>query len=191
MKRYVTSDLHFSHRNIISFCPWSRGQFSTIEEMNAKIVENINSVVTDNDELYILGDIGFGDLNVAIECLKQMNGKKFIISGNHDKKLLKLDAFITQRGLMNVLEVTPYLELTHRNNGKASNVCMFHFPIESWNGAHHGSYHLHGHKHSAPDQVIDRRRMDIGLDSNNLMPYLLDDVLERLSHQPTHREHHE
>lgn len=190
MKRYVTSDLHFNHKNIISFCPWSRGQFTSIEEMNAKIVENINSVVADEDELYILGDIGFGDLNVAIECLKEMNGKKFIISGNHDKKLLAMDSFWLQKPLMNIVEVTPYLEIQHKIAGKSHMVCMFHFPIEEWSSCHYGSYHLHGHRHSSPDQVITRRKMDVGLDTNNMMPYLLDDVLERLSHQPAYKNHH-
>lgn len=191
MKRYVTSDLHFSHRNIISFCPWSRGQFSTIEEMNAKIVENINSVVTDNDELYILGDIGFGDLSITIELLKQINGKKIIIEGNHDKKLVNLDAFQMQRRGLGIVNVTPYLEINHKVDGLNHLICMFHFPIESWSSCHYGSIHLHGHKHSSPDQSIKRRKMDIGADTNDLMPYLLDDVVRKLIQFPANVEHHD
>ena len=190
MKRYVTSDLHFNHRNIIKFCPWSRGQFQTPAEMNAKIVENINSVVTDEDELYILGDIGFGDLSIAIDLLKQMNGKKIIIEGNHDKKLVALDAFQMQKLGMGIVNVTPYLEISHKVDNANHNICMFHFPIETWNGCHYGSIHLHGHKHSSPDQVIDRRRMDIGADTNDLMPYLLDDVVRKLIQIPVKIDHH-
>lgn len=78
---YFTSDLHFNHNK--DFIYQARG-FENIEEHNKTIVENFNSAVAAGDEVYILGDIMLGDNESGIEYLKQLNGKKHIILGNHD-----------------------------------------------------------------------------------------------------------
>ena len=52
---YCTSDCHFNHKNILSYEPQSR-PFATIEEMNETIISNWNSVVTAEDEVWVLGD---------------------------------------------------------------------------------------------------------------------------------------
>lgn len=53
---WFTSDTHFGHTNIIEYC---NRPFSCIEEMNGKIINNINSKVKHNDILYHLGDFSF------------------------------------------------------------------------------------------------------------------------------------
>lgn len=50
---FFTSDLHFGHEKIIKAC---RRPFSSVEEMNGKLVENWNATVGAQDEVYILGD---------------------------------------------------------------------------------------------------------------------------------------
>ena len=51
--KYYISDLHIGHKNCIIF---DNRPFSTLEEMHDTIVENWNSVVKKDDEVYILGD---------------------------------------------------------------------------------------------------------------------------------------
>ena len=53
---WFTSDTHFGHENMLRLCdrPWS-----TVAQMNDAIVDNINSKVAVDDELYILGDFSF------------------------------------------------------------------------------------------------------------------------------------
>ena len=95
---FMTSDLqlHFSHNNILKYCPDSR-PFSSIEEMDEKIVENWNNKVTEHDFVYILGDISFGKPSYTCEILKRLNGKKYLIMGNHDgNKYLRERDFINQ-----------------------------------------------------------------------------------------------
>lgn len=53
MEIYFTSDLHLGHDNIIRFC---NRPFSSVEEMNDRIIQNYNSIVHKNDLVYILGD---------------------------------------------------------------------------------------------------------------------------------------
>ena len=55
---YFTSDLHLCHDRGFIYEP--RG-FNSIEEMNNAIVENWNSIVTNEDNVFILGDLMLND----------------------------------------------------------------------------------------------------------------------------------
>ena len=79
MKFYI-SDLHFSHKNILSF---DNRPFFTISEMNEVIINNWNSVVSSNDEVYILGDM-FWNNNDINDILPMLKGRLYLIKGNHD-----------------------------------------------------------------------------------------------------------
>lgn len=84
--RFFTSDLHFHHKNVIEFCnrPWQ-----TVENMNTGLIERWNDTVKPDDEIFILGDFFFCGTQKAAEILKQLNGKKYWIMGNHDWKRIK------------------------------------------------------------------------------------------------------
>lgn len=78
---YFTSDLHFGHKNIIRFCnrPWE-----TIEEMDEGLIKNWNSVVGENDLVFDLGDFAFASNGRWKEILSRLNGRHYLILGNHD-----------------------------------------------------------------------------------------------------------
>lgn len=78
---WFTSDLHFGHNREFLFKP--RG-FTNIKDMNETVLENFNSVVGENDEVYILGDLTLGDLDAAKPYLEKLKGKIHVIRGNHD-----------------------------------------------------------------------------------------------------------
>lgn len=184
-KKFVTSDLHFDHKNIIKYCPESRGHLKSIDHMNETIISNINSVVGEEDTLYILGDICFSSPDKGVEFLKRINGHKVIVWGNHDKKLRQSTVFETNKGLMGVVDTRDYLEIEHKFNGKIYDICMMHFPIFNHHRAHHGSLHFHGHGHA---RFADRntfgeykRVMDIGVDGNGLVPHDIDDLCSEMS----------
>ena len=82
-KVYFTSDTHFGHENIIKWC---RRPYSSVEEMNEKLIENWNSVVGPDDIVFHLGDFAFGGSGLWKEVLSRLNGKKYLIIGNHDEK---------------------------------------------------------------------------------------------------------
>ena len=189
MTTWITSDLHHDHNNIIRFCPESRGHYKSVDHMNESMIENINPCVQETDTLIILGDVSFGTPARACDFMKRLNGNKIFIYGNHDKKLVRSHEYQSQKGLIGIVEEGFYSSLVHKVDDRKYNIHLFHFPIEEWEGCHHGSIHLHGHKHSPSTQKIVNRRMDVGMDSNFMMPYKLDDVVRKLS-QYSHAKHH-
>lgn len=72
---YFISDTHFDDENILIY---SRPEFKTVQESNEFIIKNWNNVVTNNDTVWHLGDIG------NPKYLEQLNGNIIIIAGNHD-----------------------------------------------------------------------------------------------------------
>lgn len=52
---------------------------------------------------------------------------------------------------------------------------LCHYAFEVWNKKHYGSWHLHGHSHGAL-KFRDIKRLDVGVDTNNYMPYSMDEI---------------
>lgn len=167
-KIYVTSDLHFGHKNIIKF---ENRPYKDVEEMTEGLINNWNSVVTANDLVYILGDFSFMGKRKTEEVLKRLRGKKILIKGNHDY-YVKGDF---DRSLFE--EIVDYKEIKY--NGKE--IIMFHYPIAEWNGKLHGSIHLFGHIHSNTHEEnceVKPNSFNVGVDMNGRKPVALDYILD-------------
>jgi calcineurin-like phosphoesterase family protein len=85
-KIFVISDTHFGHENILKFTNHDgkliRGsKFYSIKEMDDFIVTNWNETVREQDIIYHLGDVFFGQGHSVLPLLK---GRKRLILGNHD-----------------------------------------------------------------------------------------------------------
>ena len=80
------ADTHFGHENILKEC---RREFSSIDEMDACLIDNINSRMTRADTLYILGDFSYRAKRPVSEYLEAIKPKKVLILGNHDESWLK------------------------------------------------------------------------------------------------------
>lgn len=128
-KIFVISDLHLGHKNIIKIC---NRPFKSVEEMDNTIINNWNTTVSDNDIVYVLGDLAYKNVN---EYLNKLNGKIILIKGNHDKYVKH----------PKIIKVCNYLEI---NINKIDYV-MCHYPISSWNGQFRNTIHLYGHIHQS------------------------------------------
>lgn len=130
------SDLHFGHKNCLEF---DNRPFDDIESHDKYIIDKWNSLVTDNDTVWILGDVSWYSVQKTLEILKALKGKKCLIVGNHDKKLLENSDF---RNAFE--EITDYKEI-YLDNKKGIVLC--HYPIPCYNKHCYGWYHLYGHVH--------------------------------------------
>lgn len=171
MAIFFTSDLHFGHdKDFI----WKARGFSSVEEMNEVIVERFNSVVTPQDEVYILGDIIMGDSDKTIKYLDRLNGYITIICGNHDNARRR--ALYEEHGF----EVVDGLYLTCRK----FTFFLSHFPsltdnYDSGKSLTHRIYNLCGHTHSK-EYWEPCGSYNVGVDAHNCYPVSIDTLIERI-----------
>ncbi len=172
MAIFFTSDPHFFHKGILQHC--SR-PFSTVREMNQTLINNWNSVVKHDDEVWILGDLFFISNKDAIcSVLEKLNGKLNWIIGNHDsEKILsheKITSFFSFIGYYKEISVKT-------SSGNYKKICLMHYPIAEWNKKDYGSWHLHGHMHG--ERMTEDLSYDVGVDTNPMYrPYSLKEIEE-------------
>lgn len=79
---YFTSDLHLFHEKIIQYAD---RPFINVEQMNTKLINYWNSIVSKQDSVYIIGDFLLGEKAERYPIISsQLNGYKYMILGNHD-----------------------------------------------------------------------------------------------------------
>ena len=160
-KVFFTSDLHFSHNAILEFCPNRINKYGcTVYEMNKNIIEDWNETVSEDDIVFILGDVSFGSINDTTIYLSQLKGELHLVSGNHDKRYLDKKLFTVW-----FKSIQPYLEIQIDQQ----HLVLCHFPFLEWNRCHWGSWHLHGHLHGNRSGFVETlgryKIMDVGLDA--------------------------
>ena len=173
---YFTSDLHLGHESIIKH---SQRPFSSVEEMNDKLIKNINDMVNQKDDLYILGDFYFGDYRTEKinEFASKIKCKHIhLIRGNHD---LAMKDLVKENKVFE--SISDYKEIKY--DGRT--FVLGHYPISNgcWNKADHGSYHLHGHVHGKKfNNYVERKkgilRYDVGVDANDYYPISIDSIIK-------------
>lgn len=84
MTIYFTADLHLFHERIAQYC---NRPFKTTEKMWRAIKNNWNSVVTNNDTVWIAGDLTLKKAphkSLLAKMLEELKGEKHLVIGNHD-----------------------------------------------------------------------------------------------------------
>ena len=159
---WFTSDTHFGHTNIIEY---SNRPFSSVEEMNDALIANWNDRIKNGDVVYHVGDFAFTIKTNAInKIMSQLNGQKFLIYGNHDKKdVIKSDGWVWQ-GHYKKIRV------------ESQKIILFHYGCRVWDGCHRGSWQLYGHSHGSLQDDPNAKAFDIGVDCHNYAPLHFDEV---------------
>lgn len=148
--RYYIADLHFFHENM-NHSMDHRG-FGSVEEMNEYMIRKWNGKVRKKDEVVILGDLSWGNVEQTNELLAGLNGKLYLITGNHDRFVTR-SGFRTERFVW----IKPYAEISDNNR----KVVLCHYPVMCYNGQYRldksgnsKTYMLYGHVHDTQDQRL-------------------------------------
>lgn len=75
-KSLFLGDLHLGHKNALAY---DNRPFKSIEEHDSLILKNWKETVTDEDDLYLMGDISLYGTGKTIEILKSMPGKLHLL----------------------------------------------------------------------------------------------------------------
>lgn len=180
MTVWFTSDHHFGHRNIIRYSNRPYLHPSTGEPdpdaMNLHLVEQHNSVVGVDDEVWMLGDVALGPIEESLQFVRALNGKKTLVVGNHDrnfrgsetKRRTWDDKYVHEAGFEQIIHGGIVLYLAD-----GTPALLNHFPYvgDSQDVERHsnhrpadtGGWLIHGHVHEKWRQR--GRQINVGVDA--------------------------
>lgn len=183
-KIFFTSDSHFHHENIMKYC---NRPFSSIEEHDKTLIDKWNEKVGPDDVIFHLGDFAFASEHYIKRVLEQLNGKKYLVFGNHDWRRMTKSICeqyfedVSQQMVIRIDEQLIYLN---------------HFPFLCFSGSWKGldaSWQIFGHVHSGPNnktgldndrlQYLFPTQFDCGVDHNNFYPYSFEEIKEIINEQ--------
>ena len=169
-KIWFTSDYHLCHNRGFIYEP--RG-FSSVHDHNLEVVERHNLLVSEEDEVYILGDLMLNDNVKGMNLLSSLKGKIHIVRGNHDTDT-RIELYET---LPNVVEIVDATYLKY----KGYHFFLTHFPCITSNlekeSLKQCTINIHGHTHSNERFYQDMPFcFHCGFDAHG-GPVLLDDII--------------
>ena len=145
-----------------------RRGFESVEAMNEYMLRQWNRKVRKNDEVVILGDLSWGKAEETNELLERLNGRLYLIQGNHDRFLKNKDYNAGR-----FVWIKPYEELQDNKR----KVILCHYPIMCYNGQYrvdeNGNpkvYMLYGHVHDTQDQRLLERFQAITRETASVSP---------------------
>ena len=173
MAQFFIADLHFGHKRVVEFTDAAGKklrQYDTVEDMEDAMVQLHNELVKPTDKVYMLGDIAFNQR--GLDKVKQMNGIKILIKGNHDQ--LKLNKYV---------EVFNDIRGCHVMNG----LVFTHIPVHPQELGRFGC-NIHGHLHASKvmqygGHQIDPRFLCVSAEHTDLKPIEFEDLVERIVEQ--------
>lgn len=165
---FFTSDHHFGHKGIIKH---SYRPFSSVEEMDAIMLERWNNTVKSNDIVYHLGDISVFNATKTKELVDKLNGKIYLILGNHDSFGTTGIASKRFEWIKNLAEIKI----------KDQKITLCHYAMKTWNCSHYGAWHLYGHSHGSLKDDLGSLSIDVGVDCFDFYPVLFEQVREIMS----------
>jgi calcineurin-like phosphoesterase family protein len=167
-KKWVISDLHLGHKNILTFSGPLRGGTSP-EQHDEWVISQINSVVKKCDLLYILGDVALD--RESLKKVSRIRGQKILIRGNHD-------IYSTQEYLQHFQQVYGLVSLK-------GTFWLSHAPIHPQELRDRYNIHGHVHQHSVllEDGTPDPRYINACIETTYGVPQSIDDLMEKYKNE--------
>lgn len=141
-RNFYIADTHFGHANVIRF---DNRPFSNVVEMEELMTMYWNAAVRPGDTVNILGDFIWGKADEWLRIVRELNGNKVLIRGNHDIKQFSTEL---RREFADIKE---YKEIV--DNGR--HVLMCHYPQLFYKHSNDPFYYmLTGHVHNTPENDL-------------------------------------
>lgn len=187
---FFTSDLHFGHRNMITF---KDRPFKDIKDMEEGLIKNWNEVVGPDDYIFDLGDfMWFNSRTDTRRVASKLNGHKYMLFGNHDQE--------DQYSKCEDLDLTVCGDVVHLHvtvlGVHFGYFILSHYPLVTWaRPGEPNQYHLFGHIHSVPGGLLEEYGeplifnhpglcMDVGTDRHNMRPVSYREIINEIYEYP-------
>lgn len=172
----MIADTHFGHQGVCNFTradgsplrPWD-----TAAEMDKALIENWNSLVSDEDRVYLLGDVSMSTR--GLDALYLVKGRKVLVKGNHD--VSKLPQYTRHFD-----DIRAYV--VGKIGDSRDHYILSHIPIHPQSLGERFKVNIHGHLHA--NRILmatgqpDERYQNVSVEQTNFSPILLQDVIKRV-----------
>ncbi len=210
MKTFYCGDTHFNHANIAIYSnrpfiqegdlnadrKWVNNivKDRSVKAMDAGVIAKWNSVVTNEDTVYHVGDFAFcrGDYMLVEHYLKQLNFKYiYFVYGNHDEDLKRYAIHLRNskednewrkkiKFLGDIAEII--------TSGQPITLC--HYAMKAFPAQNRGGWMLYGHSHGMMADDPNLLSIDVGIDCHDLTPISFEQV-EAIMSKKTPAQQHE
>lgn len=157
---FLISDHHFGHSNIIKY---ENRPFSDVDEMTEYMIQKWNETVMKSDKVFVLGDFSFYGKEKTSDILFRLNGIKYLIKGNHDKR--KSNRWWLEVGFDRVYDYPilykHFFILSHEPQYTNSNMPYIN---------------IHGHIHSK--KITGARNINVSVEEWNYTPVAFSKIIE-------------
>lgn len=158
MKRWITADWHLGESRFEIM----QRPFTSVTEHVETLIKNHNALVKPDDEVIVVGDVCYKEHPDWLEVVKQFNGNKTLVRGNHD-------AVFTDD------QLRPYFDLIVKEGDGIELDLGFpayatHYPTRG----RPDRFNLVGHIHSA--WKVQLNMLNVGVDVNHFRPLDLDKI---------------
>jgi calcineurin-like phosphoesterase family protein len=150
---FIISDTHFGHLMIERYC----GRPSDWTNL---IIDNWNKSVGKEDVVFFLGDFALAPKDDVAFYKSLLNGKIFMIKGNHDHLSWKF------------YESVNFIMLREKEI-KYKNLIFSHRPMIKLPNF---TYNIHGHTHEKPNR--DKWHVNCSVERMNYTPKRLDEIIK-------------
>jgi calcineurin-like phosphoesterase family protein len=171
---FVVADTHIGHYNVVlhgnreqfiypnpNYDPEKPDHFKTnnpravhLAQHDEFQIDTWNGRVSKKDDIWILGDLAWKH---HASIIPRLNGKKYLIRGNHDK--MSQDAYRMFQQIEGAHYRYSYPAKIHKKP-----VMLAHCPYDTWFSSPHGSWHLYGHCHGRREEFPWKLCFDCGVD---------------------------
>lgn len=158
--RFVTSDHHFGHENILDL---EDRPFDSVSDMEEKLAARWNEVVSPSDVVYHLGDMCYQDATTHEYWNDRLNGSLILVEGNHDYVEPEVAEFPVVQSCA-VTSSSVMFALQHEN---------FNWDSDKWL--------IHGHTHSNTKALCRHNNMvNVSVEVTNYYPVPLQLISEEI-----------
>ena len=177
---YFTADSHFSSFDETVLTSDFR-PFSSLEEMNEKIIEIWNSQIKSEDVIYHLGDfVNFNkkdtEYDLLLKLVQKINAKVVLILGNNEKRILdyefggdfeKFRNYLISCGFHDAVKDKMQLKIGENEFN------LTHCPVDAEKET---IYNLFGHIHKC--SFVKKYGFNVGVDNHYFKLFSEEDILE-------------
>ena len=170
---FFCGDTHFNHPAIADIRSFNGAHgcigFQSTKEHDEFLIYTWNSFVHKHDEVWHLGDFGFGTHDTIRSIRARLNGKIHLILGGHD---------IANR-LHNIKDCWTSIDQLKTIKINHQKIVLCHWQMYVWDCSHYGTWMLYAHNHNTINPIGKQHNVCLDVNGFRLLSFMdIEDIMK-------------